>query len=189
MESRKRNPHEKVSRDDRDAFGELLRYITMERESVCEVMCFAMHRGEAAEYFIQELRESITSPVAPPPLKIARLYVVSDLLHNSSAKVRNASMFRTFLTVAIPDIFESLRGTYHSLSSRLTASTMMDKIHGVLVAWETWSIFSGDFLFGLEATMHGTDPTDEEVSKGEASHYTTYITCIHSHLHAYIYHV
>ena len=76
----------------------------------------------------------------------------------SGAKVRNASLFRTHLMAAIPDIFESLRTTHRAIESRLTASTMRDRVNDVLKAWEAWSIFSIEFLFGLESTMMAAEP-------------------------------
>lgn len=45
-------------------------------------------------------------------LQVARLFVVSDILHNSTAPVRNASRFRAKLEAVLPEIFESLQATY-----------------------------------------------------------------------------
>lgn len=43
---------------------------------------------------------------------MARLFLVSDILYNSTAPVRNASRYRTRLEAALPGIFESLQETY-----------------------------------------------------------------------------
>ncbi|CAN0395821.1 unnamed protein product, partial [Discosporangium mesarthrocarpum] len=38
------------------------------------------------------------------PVKLARLYLVSDMLHNSSAPIKNASSYRTHLQSALPQV-------------------------------------------------------------------------------------
>ena len=38
---------------------------------------------------------------------MARLFLASDILHNSTAPVRNASRYRNRLEETIPDIFQS----------------------------------------------------------------------------------
>ena len=45
-------------------------------------------------------------------LQIARLFLVNDILHNSTAPVRNASRYRSKLELILPNIFESLQETY-----------------------------------------------------------------------------
>ena len=41
--------------------------------------------------------------------KVARLMLASDVLHNSTAHVHNASRYRSLLEASLPDIFESLQ--------------------------------------------------------------------------------
>ncbi len=41
--------------------------------------------------------------------QVARLFLVSDILHNSTAPVRNASRYRGLLEDTLPDIFQSLQ--------------------------------------------------------------------------------
>ena len=55
------------------------------------------------------LTDALSLPETPVPLKVARLLLASDILHNSTAPVRNASRYRSLLEAALPDIFESLQ--------------------------------------------------------------------------------
>ena len=41
------------------------------------------------------MQESLTIAATPVSVKVSRLYVVSDVLHNSSAAVKNAAAFRS----------------------------------------------------------------------------------------------
>lgn len=58
---------------------------------------------------VEILTDALTLPETPVGLKIARLLLLSDLLHNTSASVRNASRYRGLLEGALPHIFESLQ--------------------------------------------------------------------------------
>ena len=55
------------------------------------------------------LTESLTLTETPLAPKVARLLLASDILHNSTAPVRNASRYRSLLEATMPDIFESLQ--------------------------------------------------------------------------------
>ena len=43
---------------------------------------------------IDLLKDAIIEENIPYPLKVARLYLISDILHNSGAAVKNASLYR-----------------------------------------------------------------------------------------------
>lgn len=52
-------------------------------------------------------------------LKVVRLFLVSDILHNSTAPVRNASQYRSRLEERLPEVFESFREVYTGLESKM----------------------------------------------------------------------
>lgn len=55
------------------------------------------------------LTKALCDPDIPLPTKVAHLFAISDILHNSTAPVRNASRYRSLLEAALPDVFESLQ--------------------------------------------------------------------------------
>ena len=190
-------------------------------------MGFALDHSEQAPDVVGVLHQSLTLKETPAPVKVARLYLVSDILHNSSSSVANASSYRTHLEVcgnalthgiarvvalplklsnlskarkpssslthsaalwrcgvhaqsALPDMFESLNDTLRSITSRLTADTMKQKVctaaafkvasphkvharlfvpavhtqvMSVLQWWDRVSLFPPAYLSGLEATF------------------------------------
>ncbi|KAJ0965763.1 hypothetical protein J5N97_026901 [Dioscorea zingiberensis] len=65
---------------------------------------------------VDVLTESLTLKETPIPTKVARLMLVSDILHNSSAPVKNASAYRTKFEATIPDIMESFNDLYRLAS-------------------------------------------------------------------------
>lgn len=62
--------------------------------------------------------ESLCQFGTPITLKIAQLFLVSDILHNSSASVRNASQYRSRLEEKLPDVFENLQEVYSCLHTK-----------------------------------------------------------------------
>lgn len=73
---------------------------------------------------VEVLTESLTLKETPIPTKVARLMLVSDILHNSSAPVKNASAYRTKFEAALPDIMESFNDLYRSVTGRITAEAL-----------------------------------------------------------------
>lgn len=73
---------------------------------------------------VEVLTESLTLKETPIPTKVARLMLVSDILHNSSAPVKNASAYRTKFEATLPDIMESFNDLYRSITGRITAEAL-----------------------------------------------------------------
>ncbi|CAG8458007.1 11129_t:CDS:10 [Scutellospora calospora] len=61
----------------------MLRKLTYERGAIAKAMTFSIDHSDAAD------------EETPIPIKVARLYLVSDILHNRSVSVPNAWKFRT----------------------------------------------------------------------------------------------
>jgi U2-associated protein SR140 len=72
-------------------------------------MVFALDNADAAGDVVEVLAESLTLSETPPPTKLARLFLVNDILHNSTAPVRNASRYRAKLEGVLPEVFESFQ--------------------------------------------------------------------------------
>ena len=81
---------------------------------------------------MEVLTDSLTLKETQIPTKVARLMLVSDILHNSSAPVKNASAYRTKFETSLPDIMESFNELYRSITGRITAEAL--KVHFFLAA-------------------------------------------------------
>lgn len=64
---------------------------------------------------------SLCHTETPIPVKLARLYLVSDILHNCTVPVRNASKFRLLFQSKMDTIFQSLHLAYKAITSRMRA--------------------------------------------------------------------
>ncbi|CAN8256694.1 unnamed protein product [Cochlearia groenlandica] len=137
----------------RDEFEDMLRALTLERSQIKEAMGFALDNADAAGEVIDVLTESLTLKETPIPTKVARLMLVSDILHNSSAPVKNASAYRTKFEVSLPDIMESFNDLYRSVTGRITAEALKERVLKVLQVWADWFLFSDAYINGLRATF------------------------------------
>lgn len=97
----------------------------------------------------QTICESLMINETPIPVKLARLYLLSDILFNSSAPIRNASQYRTEFQGFLPKIFESISCAYRGLG-RISGEAFKDKVLRVLRAWESWSVFPQPTLDHLQ---------------------------------------
>ncbi|KAL3844071.1 hypothetical protein ACJIZ3_001474 [Penstemon smallii] len=137
----------------RDEFEDMLRALTLERSQIKEAMGFALDNAEAAGEVVEVLTESLTLKETPIPTKVARLMLVSDILHNSSAPVKNASAYRTKFEATLPDIIESFNDLYRSVTGRMTAEALKERVLKVLQVWADWFLFSDAYVNGLRSTF------------------------------------
>ncbi|KAG0472334.1 hypothetical protein HPP92_016880 [Vanilla planifolia] len=137
----------------RDEFEDMLRALTLERGLIKEAMGFALDNADAAGEIVEVLTESLTLKETPIPTKVARLMLVSDILHNSSVPVKNASAYRTKFETTLPDIMESFNDLYRSVTGRITAEALKERVLQVLQVWADWFLFSDAYVNGLRATF------------------------------------
>ncbi|XP_022754443.1 protein RRC1-like isoform X2 [Durio zibethinus] len=137
----------------RDEFEDMLRALTLERIQIKEAMGFSLDNADAAGEIVEVLTESLTLKETPIPTKVARLMLVTDILHNSSAPVKNASAYRTKFEATLPDIMESFNDLYRSVTGRITAEALKERVLKVLQVWSDWFLFSDAYVNGLRATF------------------------------------
>ncbi|XP_057865763.2 protein RRC1 [Cryptomeria japonica] len=142
-----------LTESQRDEFEDMLRALTLERSQIKEAMGFALDNADAAGEVVEVLTESLTLKETLLPIKVARLMLVSDILHNSSAPVKNASAYRTKFEATLPDIMESFNDLYRAITGRITAEALKERVLKVLQVWSDWFLFSDVYVSGLRATF------------------------------------
>ena len=131
----------RLSSEDKETFEDMLRTLTSERNKIKLAMGFALDHADVSSDIIQSLFESLIISDTPTPTKLARLYLLSDILHNSSARVPNASSYRRDLEGKLSPIFESFREAYRNIGGRITAENFKGQILRLLRIWEGWSLY------------------------------------------------
>jgi len=135
--------------------------MVVERQVIADGMGWCVARSTASSEIVETITEALTLSETPAPKKIARLFLVSDILHNAgTANVPGASSFRGHFQRTLPEMFESLHGCLMGLDSRMGVETMKDQVVKVLYIWQAWSLFPLSYLSRLERTLlHGApDP-------------------------------
>ena len=137
---------------DAEAFANALRSLTISRADIEAGMLFALDHASAAQDVAEMLTESLTLAETPVAAKVARLFLVSDILHNSGAPVKHAAAYRRAFQDHLPRVFESLRGTLRDMSSRI-AREALKRVGAVLAAWSDWFLFQDEFLRGARGDV------------------------------------
>lgn len=115
-----------------------------------EIMGFCIGHSEKATEVVETILDSLTIPETDIPKKLARLFLVSDILHNSNASVKNSSAYRSEFQRNLKEIFKGLNVTYSKIEGRMTADKMKDSVTRVLQVWKLWSLYPVTFLDELE---------------------------------------
>jgi len=140
------------------AFKDMLDNITIERESIKMTMGYAFDHLDAYQEVVDLIRDSIIySNSPPPPLLVARLYLISDILHNSGTTIKNASHYRSAIQLCLPEIFYFFQEYLPTLSGRFTTKQFTDRINTLLLIWSDWAIFPTAYINGLETMLNQTE--------------------------------
>eukprot|EP00878_Enallax_costatus_P028828 GHUV01031177.1.p1 GENE.GHUV01031177.1~~GHUV01031177.1.p1 ORF type:complete len:188 (-),score=55.53 GHUV01031177.1:1472-2035(-) len=115
-----------------------------------QAMVFALEHADAAADVCEILEEALTLSETPPATKLARLFLVNDILHNSTAPVRNASRYRARLEAVLPEMFVSFNSTYKRAESRMIQEALRRNVLKLLRVWRERFIFNDDYINGLQ---------------------------------------
>jgi U2-associated protein SR140 len=151
----------RLSAEDVVQFDTLVRNeLSISRESICRAMAFCFDKCLAAAEVSNLLKEALLddSPAIVMDVRIARLYLLSDILFNSQQPgVRNAFMYRSTIESMAPEIFRSL-GSYRDKNvGRMTINKLRKAVSTVLGAWTEWGVYNPVFLDELEAHFDGKE--------------------------------
>eukprot|EP00842_Homolaphlyctis_polyrhiza_P004256 jgi/Hompol1/4831/HPOL_001848-RA len=136
----------------------ILRTMTLDRTQIATAMIFCIEHADAADQVLSILLRSLSLPSTPLiPTKLGRLFLLSDLLYNSSATVPNAWKYRSNMQKRLPELFAHLGGLWKTISSRLKAEQIRKSIMAVVAAWESWMIFTPEFTESLRVVFTQAD--------------------------------
>lgn len=154
----------------RKRFEAMLRSLTLRRERIARAMCFAITHAHAAEVVVRILLRSLLIPTTPLPRKLARLYVLSDILHNSAGgggggggagassgegaalPPNNVWRYRHCLEGdAIVGVFQHMGDVARSFPGIMKQEALRGQLRGVVDVWEGWLVFAPQTLEGCRA--------------------------------------
>eukprot|EP01071_Lankesteria_metandrocarpae_P006538 Lankesteria_metandrocarpae@DN4392_c0_g1_i1.p1 len=149
--------------DPRTELEHILRQLTRNRDSIHNGMVFCLDHSDSAEEVVDCIVQSLTLKETAHELKMARLWLLSDVLHNSSSSKQSAWTFRSVIEKLLPSVCYHFAKVHRSISGRLTAAQFKDQLLKVFAVWESWGVYDQRLLKGLEATFLFNDDIREEM--------------------------
>lgn len=144
-----------LSNSQRERLEDLLRNISPERIKVAEAMVFCIEHSEAAEEICDCIQESLSNSSTTMAKKIARFYLISDILHNCGVSVNNASYYRKAFESRLLPVMAEMHAAYTRQESRLKAEGFRMRVLTVFKAWQEWAVYPRSFLIALQNTFLG----------------------------------
>lgn len=160
-----------MTKQDLQDFDLLVRKkLSVSRDSICEAMAFCFEKSASAREIASLLKECLVSeaPFLSVDKKIARLYLLSDILFNSQQPgVKNAFAYRDAIEKMAAEVFTSLgrKESNDGSIGRMTMNKLRMAVSKVLGAWTEWSVYNPTFLDELEARFEGREIKQEKVEK------------------------
>ncbi|XP_066155445.1 U2 snRNP-associated SURP motif-containing protein [Euwallacea fornicatus] len=154
-----------LSKGQRDRLEDLLRNLTPEKKKIGEIMVYCIDHAEAAEEIVECISESLSNDSTLITKKIARLYLVSDILNNCGVKVNKASNYRKVFQIRLIEIITEVKKTYDGMESRLQAEGFRVRVLRVLKSWEDTGIYTSDFMVKLHNLFLGLEGVAETPEK------------------------
>nr|XP_019009713.1 U2-associated protein SR140 [Kwoniella pini CBS 10737]OCF48494.1 U2-associated protein SR140 [Kwoniella pini CBS 10737] len=158
----------------RKRFEAMLRVMSGKRAEIARGMGFALKKAEAADEVAEIVCRSVRLDATPVPRKMARLHLISDILHNSASSLPNVWKYRQAFESRLPPVFAHLSTVYQSLlaySGKISADVFRGQVFNVLEIWERWIVFNSETAEYLRGLLDGTKslitPGDPKMTKAK----------------------
>ena len=159
-----------LSNSQRERLEDMLRNLMPDRNPIAETMVWCIEHADAWEEIVECIAESLSLHQTPAAKKIARLYLVSDILHNCTIKgVPNVSYYRKGFEVKLPEIFSDLNVAYKKIEARIKAEAFRQRVSNCFKAWEDWALYPQDFLIKLQNIFLGLFSGDDSDQEGDVT--------------------
>ncbi|KAH8107897.1 hypothetical protein BXZ70DRAFT_20103 [Cristinia sonorae] len=163
---RERGRKNELGRLARRRFEVMLRALSGRRGELARCMAFSLEHAEAANEVADIIVSSLLVDGTPVPRKVARLYLICDILHNSAAPLPMAWKFRSEFHARLGLVFDHLSTIYHSFPGRITAETFKKQITSIVDIWEDWIVFPVEFTKELRERLEGNTAEISEEPEG-----------------------
>lgn len=141
-----------LDRAARERLQDLLTKLSLDRDSIAAAMMFAIENAECCSEVSRRILQALESTdERDVQRKLCLLYLVSDILYNTTSRMPNASLYRASLQRLVPRVFASILASPTVAASRLSKAAVLGKLRGVLSAWRESHVIEGDVLDKLSA--------------------------------------
>jgi U2-associated protein SR140 len=155
-----------LSTKNREELESQLHKITMERKSIADVMVWCVDHADSAQEIVECIAESLCIEETPHHTKLARLYLVNDILQNTSSKAPSVMNLKRGFESKLQGIIEHFHGVLQSIPTKPRAASFKKRVMMVLRALQEQSVYHWDFMTKVTSTFLGH--TTEEIEKKKA---------------------
>ncbi|CAG9859742.1 unnamed protein product [Phyllotreta striolata] len=141
---------------------ELIRRLTMGRANVAEAMAFCLARSSAVDDAIEIIVESLRNEGTEAPKRIARLYLLSDVLSNCKAKKLPLRIEKQ--EGMLLEVFRFTRSRRDALKTLCDRDNFDTRIVRIVRHWDIYRMFSEEFLDKVNALFSGNKFVEEDDS-------------------------
>jgi len=174
-------------------FDKVLEELRPTKSSIGSAMTFCINHSDAAQEVIDCICIANEKEEVPLARKVALVFLISDVLHNCSAAVTNASFYRKGFQAKLESIFENLskyldkmmrknngndqqkadpKTSEQSNGNSALAQQRIDmfkhKILSTLGAWREWALYEDEFIIKLSNILLGITH-NQTVSTGQGN--------------------
>nr|CAI5829347.1 unnamed protein product [Callosobruchus analis] len=122
----------------------LIRELTLNRTSVVEAMVFCINHRNAIDDAMEIILESLTNPDTNPVNKIARLYLLSDVV--AHCRIKKVKLKLDNNLKELEAVFDSMQDCYLKLSCVHDRDNFRYRIHRVITYWTMYNVFPRQVL-------------------------------------------
>ncbi|GAU91945.1 hypothetical protein RvY_04101 [Ramazzottius varieornatus] len=148
-----------LSPEKKEQLEKVLAELTAERNSVADAMVFCIDHRDTSEDIVNAICNSLMNETDSPMKKIAKVYLISDILHNSGQQ--NAWYYRNGFEQKFPLVFNQIRKSHRSIEGRLKAEQYKQRVMSCFRAWEDWALYPPKLLVKFQNIFLGLEPVDE----------------------------
>ncbi|KAJ1836923.1 hypothetical protein LPJ70_006046, partial [Coemansia sp. RSA 2708] len=123
------------------------------RGVIASAMAMAVECAHAPEQVVDIVCQAFAN-AQTPTAKLAKLHLVSDILHNSAAPVANAWRLRQAFEPRLEEVFDALVLAHRAIDARLRAEQFRKRVLAVLAVWETWVVYPAERIYELAANTN-----------------------------------
>lgn len=120
----------------------LLRNLTMDRSKVVEAMVFCLNHGQALRDLMEIIIESMRNVDTCPLKKVARLYLLSDILFNS----RQTDISLEDGDLNLMEVFKVFRASLSRMKTVCDKDNFRSRVFRVLHYWDVCKVVSTAFI-------------------------------------------
>lgn len=152
----KNEKKDKLDSKELDQLHKLIKNLSTKRKSIGDCMLYCINHSYAANQVIEQIYNSIMklSSMSNEDANnfeqiLSKIYLISDILHNCSAQVPNASYYRGAFKSKLMDIFGHVAKHITNISDCNKLNESKEKILAIFKAWKDWTLYEDEFLVEL----------------------------------------